>query len=291
MILVTGATGTLGMEVAKQLVQKKASFRCLARKSPKADTLEEMGAPVCYGDATDAAALNEAMDEVTAVISIHSVGLPKKDGPSCWEVDYRGNLELMERLKNNGGGKFVYISALGVSLRSRFELFKVKYAVETALKFSDLDYTIFRPSGFFSDFTMTADTILKYHIYPAMGYGNDRIQGIHQADLAACAIAALDNKKASRKTFSIGGPDVLTVKEVADLYSRILGYKVRVIPIPPVVSRIGSTVADAFTGHKYNVQGFIEAFSGDSTCDNGPLLDTFDIEFSHFEDFLKEYLS
>jgi nucleoside-diphosphate-sugar epimerase len=124
-----------------------------------------------------------------------------------------------------------------------------------------------------------------------MGYGNDRIQGIHQADIATCAIDALKNKKASHKTFLMGGPETLTLKQVAEIYSRILGYKVRTIPIPLAVQKIVGTVADAVTSYQYNVQGFMEAFGGESICDNGPLLDAFNIELSYFEDYLKEYLS
>ncbi len=290
MILVTGATGTLGKEVVKQLAQKKASFRCLVRQSPKAKELEKIGADLCYGDVTDQASLKEAMDKVTAVISCHSLGLPKKNGPSCWEVDYQANINLIEQLQENGGGKFVYVSAMGVNIKSIFSLFKAKFAIETALKVSGLDYTIFRPSGFFSDFTMTADMIQKYHIYPAMGYGNDRIQGIHQADIATCTIDALHNKKASNKTFEMGGPEVLTLKRIAELYSAILGYKVRILPVPPGVQKIFGYLADGFTGYRYNVQGFIEAFGGESICDNGPLLETFDVKLSYFEDYLREYL-
>ena len=289
MILVTGATGTLGKEVAKQLVQKKASFKCLVRQSPKAQELEEMGAPVCYGDITDEVALKKAMAEVTAVISCHSLGLPKKH-ITCWEVDYQGNIDLIEQLKEKGGGKFVYISAMGVHMQSMFPLYKAKFAIETALKISGLDYTILRPSGFFSDFTMTAKMIQKYHIYPVMGDGNDRIQGIHQADIATCAIDALSNKKATDKMFEMGGPEAFTPNHVAELYSNILGYQVRTIPVPVLMQKIIGTVADALTGYRYSVQGFMEAFGGESLCDNGPLLEAFDIELSYFEDYLRDYL-
>jgi uncharacterized protein YbjT (DUF2867 family) len=289
MILVTGATGILGKEVVKQLIPKKTPFRCLVRKSPKTKDLEEMGTPLCYGDVTDQASLKEAMDEVKAVISCHSLGLPKK-GTSCWEVDYKANLDLIERLKENGGGKFVYISALGVNIDSAFPLFKAKFAVENTLQISDLDYTILRPSGFFSDFTRTASTIQKYHIFPVMGGGNDPIQGIHEADIATCAVDALQNKKASNKTFSMGGPEALTLKQVAEIYSTVLGFKVRTIPIPVGVQNVFGYVADGLTGYQYSIQGFLEAFSGESLCDNRPLLDTFDIELSHFEDYLREVL-
>ena len=290
MILLTGATGKLGGQVADQLAKQGADFKCLARRSEKAQELEAKGIAICYGDITDRTALEKAMEDVDAVISCHSLGLPKKD-VTCWEVDYQGNIDLIARLKKNGGGKFVYISALGVRIDSAFPLYKAKVAIENHLKISGLDTTIFRPSGFFSDFTMAAPIVKKYRIYPMMGSGTHKIQAINEADLAACAIAALTNKKASGKTFSIGGPETITLRQVAAAYADILGYTVRPLPIPSGVQKPLAFIIDGLTGYRFSIQGFLEAFGGDSLSDNGPLFETFDVQLSRFEDYLRDYLA
>ena len=120
----------------------------------------------------------------------------QRKGITYWDVDYQGNINFIELLKENGGGKFVYISALRVLLQLRFQLYKVKKLIEDALKLSGLDYTIFKPSGFFSDFTTAAKFVQKVHLLPAMGWGDHRIQGIHVEDLAYCVIDSLSNSKA-----------------------------------------------------------------------------------------------
>jgi len=291
MILLAGASGTLGREIAQQLAQKKYAFKCLVRKTSKVDEIKKSGATLCYGDATDRASLKEAMKGITSVISTFSLGMQKK-GITYWGVDYQGNLNLMELLKENGGGKFVYISALGVSLSSRFQLYKIKQLIEDFLKVSGLDYTVFRPSGFFSDFTMSAPFVKKYHLYPAMGWGDHRIQGIHQGDLAYCAIDALTNSKASRKIFSIGGPEALSFKQIAGVYSKLLGYRVRILPIPVGFQKTIGWVVDTLTNYRYDILGFIDAFSsGDSVCDNSPLISTFNVKLRSFEEYLREFLS
>ena len=288
MILVTGASGTLGKEISRQLAQKKHNFRCLVRKSSKVRELEEMGTNLCYGDVTDRKSLKDAMKGINSVISTHSLGMQKK-GITYWDVDYQGNINLIELLKKNGGEKFVYISSLGASLNSRFQLYKVKQLIEDSLKISGLDYTIFRPSGFFSDFTMPAKIVKKYHFYPVMGWGNNRMQGIHMRDIAHCAIDSLSNSKASNQVFPIGGPEVLTFKKIISIYSKVLGYKIRIFPIPITFQKVVGWIIDTFTSYRYDIQGFVDAFTKESICDNELLSKAFDIKLKTFEEYLRNF--
>jgi len=64
MILVTGASGTLGKEISRQLAQKKHNFKCLVRETSKVKEREEMRATLFYGDVTDRKSLKKAMEGV-----------------------------------------------------------------------------------------------------------------------------------------------------------------------------------------------------------------------------------
>jgi uncharacterized protein YbjT (DUF2867 family) len=289
MILLTGASGTLGKEIARQLIKGKRDFRCLVRKTSNTKELQAMGANLSYGDVTDPASLKQAMQGVTNVLSTHSLGIQKK-GITYWDVDYQGNLALIQSLLDNGGGKFVYISSLGASLASSFQLYRVKQLVENALKVSGLHYTVFKPSGFFTDFTRSADMAKRFHLFPAMGWGNLKIQGIDVGNLAFCVIDSITNDKANNSVFSIGGPEVLTFKSVAAVYAKLLRHNVRILPIPTGLQKMVGWVVDVLTSYRFEIQGFIDAFSHDSICDNGPLLNTFDIRLKRFEEYLGDFL-
>ena len=50
-------------------------------------------------------------------------------------------------------------------------------------------------------------------------------------------------------------------------------------------------IVDSFTGYRYEIQGFADAFSRESVCDNGPLLETFDIKLETFEVYLRKFFA
>jgi uncharacterized protein YbjT (DUF2867 family) len=248
-----------------------------------------MGATLCYGDIGDRDSLKQVMEGVTGVISTHTQGISKKD-VSVWDIDYQGNKDLIELLVENGGGKFVFISSLSVSLDSPYILFTIKCMIENMLALSGLDYTVFRPAGFFSDFTMSAKMVKKYHIYPAIGGKDHPLQAIYQGDIAFCAVDSLSNPKASNQIFPIGGPEQLTSGDIAAYYAEFLGHKVRIVPVPAAIPKTIAKVVDAFTGNRYNIYGMADAFTKVNVSDNKKLLDTFDIELQTFEPYLKEFL-
>jgi hypothetical protein len=89
----------------------------------------------------------------------------------------------------------------------------------------------------------------------------------------------------------VGGPEILTFKKVAALYAQLLGHTVRTLPIPISLQKSLAWIVDTFTSYRYETQGFVNAFSQDSLCDNQPLLSAFPITLTPFEDYLKEYLA
>src|SRR6266487_1495686 len=147
MILIVGANGFLGREVAKLLLSKNEKVRLLVRTPAKVDDLNQAGAEVIQGDLIDPASLTHACHGIDRVLAAaHSiVGKGKyKSEP----VDDAGHRALIDAAKVAGVAHFVYLSILGASPNHPIDFFRTKYHIEEYLKAGGLSYTILRPSAF-----------------------------------------------------------------------------------------------------------------------------------------------
>ena len=99
MILVVGATGTLGSEICRRLRREQASVRALVRQSANPDRLASLlnaGVELCTGDLKDPGSLREACEGAEVVISTASSTLSRQEGDSIETVDRIGQLSLIE---------------------------------------------------------------------------------------------------------------------------------------------------------------------------------------------------
>jgi len=133
MILIVGANGFLGREVAKLLLSKNEKVRLLVRTPAKVDDLNQAGAEVIQGDLIDPASLTHACHGIDRVLAAaHSiVGKGKyKSEP----VDDAGHRALIDAAKVAGVAHFVYLSILGASPNHPIDFFRTKYHIEEYLK-------------------------------------------------------------------------------------------------------------------------------------------------------------
>lgn len=291
-VLLVGATGKLGGAVAKTLSEQAIPFRCLVRKTADTTQLRQFGTELAHGDVRDGAALAEAMAGIDAVISSFTSRLPTRNSGDFWEVDYGGNLALIQFSQANAVKKYLFVSYWGLAKFSNFEHGKVKRMVEDLLSVSGLDYTVFRVTTLATDLVhLLGNSLKKRGFTPMLMKRDDRVRPILVEDLARCMVNALGNTRASGKIIEIGGEDEYTFEELRELYCKALGKKVRFIYLPlPLAGFIAATV-DYLTGDRYNARGLVSAFSGGSTCDITEAKTIFTIPFGNFRDYLMEYFS
>jgi uncharacterized protein YbjT (DUF2867 family) len=226
MILVVGATGTLGSEICNRLRREQASVRALVRQSANRDRLailRNAGVELCIGDLKDPASLREACEGAEVVISTASSTLSRQEGDSIETVDRIGQLSLIETARAAGVKHFTLVSIPRKPLRES-PLTRAKAEVERTLAASGLDYTILA-AGFF----------MEVWLSPALGFdvshrkviifgdGNAPISWISYHDVAEFAICSHGNPSARNMHFDIGGPQDLSPLDVVAVFEKGTG--------------------------------------------------------------------
>ncbi|MBR8829234.1 MAG: SDR family oxidoreductase [Gomphosphaeria aponina SAG 52.96 = DSM 107014] len=227
MFLVTGATGSLGRRVVRQLREEETPVRAYVRLFSDYKELEHRGADIFIGDLRRDKDIEKAGEGVQYIISAHG------SGGDTEALDYRANIELIDWAKKNGVKHFVYTSVLGVDRGYEdAPVFKAKWEVEKYLQASGLNYTILRPSGFANNLLPLAERFRETGIYLLIGDPQNRSSIVSTDDLAKIAIDSVKVEGAKNKIFPVGGPEMLTREDIPQIFGRVFNQEPLIINPP-----------------------------------------------------------
>ncbi len=222
MILITGATGTTGTEVVKQLAGKGASVRALARSPEKAAHLSADNVKIAKGDLSDPASLDAALEGVERVF-INSSADPQMGM-------LQGN--MINAAKRAGVQHLVKMSALGTSPDSPIGLARWHAEIEKMASRSGLTCTFLHPTFFMQNLLMYANSIKAEGVFYATNRDGKGAM-VDARDIAAVAAAVLTEDGHGGQTYPITGPEALSYSDAAAILSEALGKPVRYIDVPP----------------------------------------------------------
>ena len=209
-VLVAGATGYLGRHLVQVLQRRGIWVRALVRHPERAVGLEVDD--VFQGEVTTASSLTGAARTVDAVLS--TVGITRqREGYTYDDVDYAGNVNLLQLAEAEGTKAFMYVSLFrGQELRG-FQIAAAKERFVGRLRASTLQTLVIRPTAFFSDM---AEVLRMAHMGRVFvfGDGSTLVNPISGRDLAEASVDAL---LAGQSELKIGGPQVFTHEETAEL--------------------------------------------------------------------------
>lgn len=231
-VLVAGATGYLGQFVIQALRAKGHWVRALGRSAEKLAPLEEYADELYIGEVTDPDSLAGVCDGIDVVFS--SVGITRqKDGLTYQDVDYQANRDLLSIAEASGVSKFMYVHVLNAEKLRHVAMIQAKQAFVDELKPSTLDHVVICPTGFFSDMEEFLSMARSGRVY-LFGDGSNRINPIHGADLAEFCVGAMDRQQ---QQLSVGGPEVFTYREIAELAFEVLDRPAKITCVPkPIIS-------------------------------------------------------
>lgn len=234
-LLVVGATGTLGRQVARRALDEGYQIRCLVRSLKKAAFLKEWGAELVRGDLCDPQSLTPALEGVTAVIDVATAR--PTDSLSVKEVDWDGKVALIQAAKAAGVERYIFFSILDAEKYPLVPLMEIKRCTELFLAESGLNYTILRPCGFMQGLIgQYAIPILENQAVWVTGETSP-VAFMDTQDVAKFAVRALSVPETENKAFPIVGTRAWGADEIIRLCERLSGQQAKVTRMPLGVLR------------------------------------------------------
>ena len=243
-VLLAGASGYLGRHIAPELEKQGYPVRIILRNL-KDIPFDTKNMEVVWSEVTKPESLNGILEGIDVVIS--TVGITRqKDGFTYMDVDFQGNCNLLLEAKKTGVKKFIYVSAFNADRIKHLKMAAAKEKFVDELKSSGLDYCIVRPNGFFSDMTEFLEMAKKGKA-ELFGDGNYKMNPIHGKDLA---VACVNTIESDENSLDLGGPEVFTHNEIAELAFNTMNKKVKIAYMPECVRRMILWTARTFTSSK-----------------------------------------
>jgi uncharacterized protein YbjT (DUF2867 family) len=234
-VLVAGSTGYLGRYAVQEFKNRGYRVRALVRNPEKfkqpgpwfAPSIENLVDEVVIGDATKPETLAGLCDGIDVVFS--SLGMIKPDFVhSNFDVDYQGNMNILEQALKANVRKFVYVSVFDAHRMMNIPSVQAHEKFVRELQAAKIGSAIIRPNGFFSEIGQFVSRATRgYMLWVGDGY--QRQNPIHGTDLAVVCVNAAEG---TDREVEVGGPEVFTYHEMVDLACEITGTRPLLLPLP-----------------------------------------------------------
>jgi NAD(P)H dehydrogenase (quinone) len=220
MILITGATGKTGGEVARQLAAAGVPFRALIRDPAKNAAIKALGAKVVIGDIADESILQRALEGVDRAFLV----LPNDEHQLVLEKGFT------DAAIAAGVGHFVYLSSLESVPESKNPITQNHVAAETYIRESGLTWTMIRPTFFMQMFEGMAPRIKDAGkiVMPA-GQGTVSTTDLGDVGEVIVDVLTCNSGEHANKSYDLTGPELLTFAEIADRFSEVLGRRIEYV--------------------------------------------------------------
>jgi NADH dehydrogenase len=242
LLLLTGATGSIGSRLLPLLLESGEDVRCLVRE-PRRLGARRVDVQIALGDLgemSDPYLVRQALRGVDTVI--HLAATIRDQPPRrIEELNGLATVRLLRAAESLGVKRFVFFSALNASSTQRTRFFRAKALAEQAVSSSPLDSIVFAPSIVYDHSDPWITLLRRFSFLPVMpvsGSGQARYQPIWAHDVARSVIGALEGGGGGDR-YELAGPETLSYNEISDLVSRASGRPRPLLHIPLPLVRSG----------------------------------------------------
>jgi uncharacterized protein YbjT (DUF2867 family) len=227
LVTVFGGSGFLGRHVVRALAKREYRIRVAVRRPELAGHLQPLGRvgqihPV-QANVRNPASVQAAMRDSGVVVNL--VGILNPTGAQTFEAVHARAAGTVAKAAADIGARMVHISAIGADESSASDYARTKAAGEKAVLAAVPSATIMRPSVVFGpedEFTNRFAALARLSpALPLIGGGATRMQPVYVGDVATAVADAVDGKTKAGATYELGGPEVLTMREIMQLICEI----------------------------------------------------------------------
>jgi NADH dehydrogenase len=237
-VFVTGGTGFVGKAVIRALLAHGFLVRCLVRPGSEQDLKGFESIDRVPGDVMDPDRLAPSVEGCSALV--HLVGIIREQrgrGITFERLHTQATRNMVALARATGIKRLVQMSALGTRAGARARYHQTKWEAEQAVRGSDLDWTLFRPSIIFGRgdafVSPLATAVKRLPVMPVLGDGRYRLQPIPVEQVAEGFARALRIPGTVRQTYEVAGPVPYMFVDLLGEIGRAVGRpRVRTLHVP-----------------------------------------------------------
>ena len=295
-VVITGANSAIGRAVVSRALERSGLEVVAAVRSQRAadqvpDLPDARGDKVLV-DYANVDSLRRAFSGAAAVV--HLPGLLFETAASPYEL---ANIETtraaLEAASAEGIQKFVLLSACGANATSSNRFFRTKGEAEALVHRSELDHTVLRcPLVLGCD--SNGDRALAHQArsrwLPLLAGGHYLEQPVDARDVADGLLNAACDGKASKQTLDLVGPETASMRDIIGRAARILGTRIRIIPIPLALMKAAAGLRERLRGPGGMTRDVLEVLTGHLAHDPEPAARALEIELTPLDALLTHSL-
>jgi NADH dehydrogenase len=243
LVTVFGGSGFLGRHVVRALVKRDYRIRVAVRRPELAGHLQPLGRVgqihAVQANLRYPASITAAMRD--ASIAVNLVGILTESGAQTFDAVQAQGAGAIAQAASAVGARMVHVSAIGANANSESRYARAKAAGEQAVLGAVPSATIMRPSVVFGPedlFTNRFAGLARMSpVVPLFG-ADTRMQPVYVGDVATAVAAAVDGKTQAGATYELGGPEVLTMREIIEIILTTIQRKRVLLPVPFGIAKL-----------------------------------------------------
>jgi len=281
-VLVTGASGLVGIHTCRELSKNGWQVRALIRDPARAAmALGQLPVEFRVGDVRDATALRSSLSGCGAVVHLAAIAIEKK-GETYQDTNTAATERLISAARAENVQRIVFMSQNGADSRSPYPFLHSKGVAQDSIKTSRLGWTVLRPSVIFGpedQFVNVLGRLIKLtpKVFPLPGGGVARFQPIAVDDVARVVRLSLEKKETVQQSYDLGGAVPLTLRQMTERILAAMATSRKLVPVPIRLLRPLVALAQKILPNPPVTTGLLEILSLDNAVANNALTEVFKV--------------